>query len=146
LRTTEHDHAHGHGGAPAHSHRHVHEGALVRLARGARSAGRAQLLRSLGVGLVHGLAGSGAVALLALAAIPDARTAVFYLLVFGAGTLAGMLAISALMERSMLSLLRCGVGAARWMSAGTGALSVAFGLWVMYRTGWVDGLFLGLTR
>lgn len=101
----------------------------------------AQLLRSLGVGLVHGLAGSGAVVLLALAAIPDARAAVLYLLIFGAGTLSGMLLLSVVMELSMLRLFRSLGGAARWTTAGTGALSVVFGMRVMYRIGWVGGLF-----
>ncbi|MEM9328621.1 MAG: urease accessory protein [Bacteroidota bacterium] len=44
-----------------------------------------------GVGLVHGLAGSGAVVLLAMAEISGTFTELFYLLSFGAGSIAGML-------------------------------------------------------
>jgi len=90
---------------------------------------------------VHGLAGSAAVALLVLATIKEPRAAVMYLLVFGGGTLAGMLLMSSLMELSMLSMSRWWSRADRLMALGTGLLSAGFGLWVVYRIGWVDGLF-----
>ena len=48
-------------------------------------------LRPLFVGLVHGLAGSAAVALLVLSTIREPRWAVLYLLIFGIGTIAGMM-------------------------------------------------------
>jgi len=44
-----------------------------------------------GVGLIHGLAGSGAVVLLALTEITGAFTEMIYLLSFGAGSIVGML-------------------------------------------------------
>ena len=50
-----------------------------------------QLLRPLIVGSVHGLAGSAAVALLVLATIRNPWWALAYLLVFGVGTIAGMM-------------------------------------------------------
>lgn len=53
-----------------------------------------QLLRPLAIGVVHGLAGSAAVALLVLAAIDQPRWSVLYLTVFGAGTIGGMTLIT----------------------------------------------------
>ncbi len=50
-----------------------------------------QLLRPLFVGLVHGLAGSAAVALLVLSTIHSPLWAIAYLVVFGVGTIAGMM-------------------------------------------------------
>mgnify|MGYP000063546387 CR=1 FL=1 len=47
-----------------------------------------------GVGLVHGLAGSGALVLLVMTEIKEALPAVLYLLIFGAGSIAGMLLAS----------------------------------------------------
>ena len=44
-----------------------------------------------GVGLIHGLAGSGAVVLLAMAEISGMFTEFFYLISFGAGSIVGML-------------------------------------------------------
>ena len=139
-----HDHAHGdhshhhhdHDGAP-HSHAHAHALSFGWL----ETAGHSQLWRSLTVGLVHGLAGSAAVALMVLATIQEPRAAVVYLLVFGLGTLAGMLVISAAMESSMLFFVRCGRAFERALTVGTGLLSLVFGVWVVYRIGFVDGLF-----
>jgi high-affinity nickel-transport protein len=47
-------------------------------------------LMTFAIGLIHGLAGSGAAALLALTAAPSVNQGVFYLLVFGVGTCVGM--------------------------------------------------------
>ena len=44
-----------------------------------------------GVGLIHGLAGSGAVVLIALSEVKGVLTELFYLLSFGFGSIAGML-------------------------------------------------------
>ena len=51
-------------------------------------------LRPVFVGVVHGLAGSAAVALLVLPLIREPGWATFYLLIFGAGTIAGMMLIT----------------------------------------------------
>lgn len=47
-----------------------------------------------GVGLIHGLAGSGALVLLVMTEIKETLPAVIYLLVFGVGSIAGMLLAS----------------------------------------------------
>ena len=129
--------------AHGHSHPHVHEADLGWLTRHARRAGLFQLARSGAVGLVHGLAGSAAVALLVLAAIPGPREAVLYLLIFGLGTLVGMLLLSTLMELCMAYLARWWKWAEWGLTAGTGLLSLAFGLYLVYQLGFVDGLFTG---
>src|SRR5271168_5155372 len=91
-----HSHTHTHDGA-SHRHPHVHDagGELHRehvLAPGALPplAVRRPLLRSFGVGLVHGLAGSAAIALLVLSAIPAPLWATLYLVIFCVGTIIGM--------------------------------------------------------
>lgn len=134
-----HSHAHAHGSI-VHRHPHVHPPAGLTAAM--REVGVGQAVRSALVGVVHGLAGSAAVALLALGAIQDPTLAVGYLAVFGVGTIAGMTAITALLAWPFA------VGArrlARWQHAlafGTGALSLAFGLYLTVHIGFVDGLFL----
>lgn len=144
------DHAHAlleraHGDR-AHVHPHLHDVDVSWLEGSLRDAGALQLARSLAVGLVHGLAGSAAVALLVLSTIREPRAAVCYLLVFGAGTMAGMLALSALMELAMLKLARSWERGERLFSFATGLLSLAFGLWLAYRLGVVDGLFCAQPR
>src|SRR5260370_4061192 len=52
------------------------------------------VLRPLFVGIVHGLAGSAAVALLVLSTSHDPRWAVLYLLVFGVGPIGGIMLIT----------------------------------------------------
>jgi len=102
--------------------------------------GRYQALRSLVVGTVHGLAGSAAVALLVLATIRNAGWGMLYLLLFGAGTVAGMMLItSALAVPLAYSARRLAWG--RHLGWMTGLLSVGFGLFLVYQIGFVDGLF-----
>ena len=49
------------------------------------------------IGIVHGLAGSAAVALLVLSTIHSPVWATVYLLIFGAGTMVGMMCMTAVM-------------------------------------------------
>lgn len=119
----------------AHAHFHVHEIKPNWLKGLMRDTGSWQILRAFTVGLIHGLAGSAAVALLVLAAIPDARTAVFYLIIFGLGTMGGMLALSGLMGLSMYYLIRWWKPAEWAITLATGLLSVLFGLHIAYHSG-----------
>lgn len=94
--------------------------------------------RPLLVGLVHGLAGSAAVALLVLATIRGTWPALAYLLVFGLGTVAGMVAVTVILAAPALYVgarverLQAGIRLA------AGALSIAFGL-LLARELIVDG-------
>ena len=104
-----------------------------------RSIGRAQAARSIGIGLVHGLAGSAAVALLVLSTVRSPYAAAVYLLLFGLGTIVGMTAITALLAlpfRVPLPRLN------RGLAIGTGIGSCVFGLFLIVQIGFVDGLFL----
>ena len=98
-------------------------------------------LRPLLIGIVHGLAGSAAVALLVLGTIRSPRWAVFYLLIFGLGTVVGMM----LMTLAFAVPMTVAGNRFAWMSRGmvtaTGVLSLAFGVVVAYQIGVVDGLF-----
>lgn len=80
------------------------------------------------VGLVHGLAGSAAVALLVLATIRGTFEALVYLFVFGLGTIAGMMAVTMLLAAPALY---AGARVTRFQSGirlAAGALSITFGL------------------
>jgi high-affinity nickel-transport protein len=90
--------------------------------------------RALGVGVVHGLAGSAAVALVAVAAMPSPRAAFGYLAVFALGTVAGMVALSFGLG------LPAGLAGGRpmlahWALAGSGVLSIGVGLYLAVEVG-----------
>jgi len=110
--------------------------------RGARSMvkkfGYYQLLRPLSIGLVHGLAGSAAIALLVLSLIRNPMWAIAYLVVFGLGTVIGMMAMTTVMA---IPIALSGKKSSRYLTVASGLVSVCFGLFLIYRIGFVDGLF-----
>jgi high-affinity nickel permease len=134
-----HSHEHGHA-----DNGHGHDEHATPQAWLDRHFGRLTLyqkLRPVLVGVVHGLAGSAAVGLLALAAVPDPLWGLVYLLVFGVGNIAGMMLITLVIAAP----LALGAGRLPVISSGVramaGALSLGFGLLLMYQKGVVGGLF-----
>ncbi|HXM39449.1 MAG TPA: hypothetical protein VN908_12420 [Gemmatimonadales bacterium] len=107
-----HMHLHRHDAAPAApaaAHFHLHSHADD--AGHAHGHATADARRSLGFGVAHGIAGSGAIAALLVAAAPDASARLFYFLAFGAGTIIGMLGVS--LTLAVLVRMAAGRGA-RW--------------------------------
>jgi hypothetical protein len=129
---------------PGHPHPHARQPepraeASGRSAR--RLGGGFTVLRPLFIGIVHGLAGSAAVALLVLGAINDAPLAVAYLLVFGAGTIAGMVLITTALAVPLTAAAQRFAGFHRLLGVATGLASVLFGVLLVYEIGFVQGLF-----
>jgi ABC-type nickel/cobalt efflux system permease component RcnA len=98
-----------------------------------------QWLRPFVVGLVHGLAGSSAVALLVLTVIRDPVWAMGYLLLFGIGTIGGMMlitmALSAPFALTSFKLTRL-----NWqLRVASGLISFVFGLFLIYDLGFAQG-------
>jgi hypothetical protein len=100
-------------------------------------------LRPLIVGVVHGLAGSAAVALLVLTTIRDAAWALCYLAIFGGGTVLGMMLLTSAMAVPVAAASHRFGSFERVLSRATGLASIAFGLFLAYQIGFVDGLFSG---
>jgi len=101
------------------------------------------VMRPLVVGIVHGLAGSAAVALLVLTTISRPSWAIGYLLIFGLGTVAGMMLITAAIALPFAYSLQHFVRLNRGLAMASGFVSVTFGLFLCYQIGFVDGLFTG---
>jgi len=124
-----HLHAHAHEDGP-HFHLHSH----VQGAEHAHAHPRGDARRSLGFGLLHGLAGSAAILVLLVAAAPT-RTAQFaYFAAFALGTMIGMLLVSF----SLAGLVRLASGhGARWATVlhlGSAVVSVVVGLLLAGKT------------
>jgi sulfite exporter TauE/SafE len=100
-----------------------------------------QTIRPLAVGLVHGLAGSAAVALLVLSTIKSPLWSTAYLLVFGIGTMAGMMLMTAAISFPMVYARKNFFEINRYLIAVSGFASVAFGMFLVYEIGFVNGLF-----
>lgn len=146
LHSHEHEHVHAHepdDDPHAHGHAHLHghgsDPGLI------ATFGWFQLGRPLVVGLVHGLAGSAAVAFLVLTdlAVRDTLQAIIYLLIFCVGVAAGMAILTTLIGLPFLASRARSQRINRWLTIGSGVLSLAFGLYLGYQIGIVDGLFTG---
>lgn len=90
-------------------------------------------LRPLLVGIVHGLAGSAAMTLIALATIQNERGALLYLGLFGLGTVLGMVGITTLLALSLRWASAKSTTIPIWIARVSGTLSVAAGVLVASR-------------
>lgn len=134
-------HAHPHGHAPE-THPHAPDATpLGWLDRRLGALRPYQLARPLVIGIVHGLAGSAAVALLVLTTIQGAGLSLLYLALFGLGTIAGMMLITmAIGVPFVLTGHRFG-RLNHGLRLASGVVSLAFGLFLAYEIGIVNGLF-----
>jgi ABC-type nickel/cobalt efflux system permease component RcnA len=134
-----HLHAHEHHGY-VHFHPHIHDGQPEPSAH--THHGLHLGLRPLLVGMVHGLAGSAALMLLVLSTIPSPVLGLAYVAAFGAGSIGGMLLMSALVA------LPARLTAARFSRAhlavrtAAAFASLACGLFMAYEIGVASGLLL----
>lgn len=144
-----HSHSHAHGDyvhSHPHSHgpdSHPHKGEQTPLARIDRLLLRFRtynLIRPLVIGVVHGLSGSAAVALLVVPIIHDPRWSIAYLLVFGVGTIVGMMLITMVIG-SAFHLVRGRQKFFRQLALASGLLSLGFGLFIAYQICVVNGFF-----
>jgi len=109
--------------------------------RAVGTLGAYNVLRPLIIGIVHGLAGSAAIALLVMTTIRDPWWAIAYLLLFGSGTVAGMMVITALIaipivwSQGKLSSWNHGI------TVVSGLISLSFGFFLTYQIAFVEGLF-----
>jgi ABC-type nickel/cobalt efflux system permease component RcnA len=148
---TVHSHPHSHGDY-VHNHPHSHktdghphspdQTPLAWLDRVFGKVGLYQYLRPFVVGVVHGLAGSAAVALLVLTTIRNVRWAIAYLLIFGVGTIAGMMLITMSIASAFTVVGKGREKFSRRLALASGVLSLCFGLFVAYQICFVNGLFM----
>ena len=128
-----HAHVHRHGPI-VHVHPHVHDTEEVH-SHGAPAPTHHGLKLSpkpLFVGLVHGLAGSGALMLLILATISSPSVAIAYILIFGVGSIGGMMLMSMLIGLPFHFTSGRFVSLDKWLRSGAGLFSLTFGIiWIV---------------
>lgn len=97
-------------------------------------------IKSMLIGLVHGLAGSGAMILLTMSTVKSVGEAIVYILIFGVGTVIGMLFFTTIIGLPFVfSAKKFSLN--KGLTQITGAISVVFGVYYMYNLGVTEGLF-----
>ena len=122
---SRHLHTHSHDENPAHEHQHVR--------------------RSLLIGMLHGLAGSGALTVLVLSTMPSVTHGLLFLLLFGIGSILAMLLFSGLIGLPFKLTDGLSLRLNLWVQGVAGIVSVALGIFIMWQIGFVGGLFLPTT-
>jgi ABC-type nickel/cobalt efflux system permease component RcnA len=115
-----HFHLHSHADNPGHGHAHA----------------AADARRSLGFGVAHGLAGSGAIAVLLVAAAADGATRLAYFAALGAGTMLGMLTVSLALGGLVRLAATRGTRWATVLHLGSALASVVAGVVLAWRVMW----------
>lgn len=94
------------------------------------------------VGLVHGVAGSAALMLLVLTTIPSPLTGLLYIVVFGVGSIGGMLLMSSLIGLPFVFTANKFAIINQGIKVLAGISSIAFGIFLGWEIGFMQGLFL----
>jgi ABC-type nickel/cobalt efflux system permease component RcnA len=140
-----HWHVHRHGGI-THAHPHIHDSSKAHLpgpiVDEPTHHGLKLGARPLIIGMVHGLAGSGALMLLVLSTIPSPTVGTIYILIFGLGSIGGMMLMSTLIGLPY-HLTASRFAEKEWIFRGAaGLFSLCFGLFLAYEIGVTEGLLL----
>ena len=126
--SSPHKHIHYHDGNVVHSHDHVHD------------SGHRHGHKALIIGMVHGMAGSGALLLVVLSTINSIPLGLAYIALFGVGSIVGMAGTSTLMGIPFVKLANFQKVSLllRYVAAIT---TLAIGAGLMYDLVWIDQIF-----
>lgn len=138
-----HIHEHDHDGVP-HTHVHFHE--QENKHQPSVKSSHTHVISQLGlkpvmIGMVHGLAGSGALTLLVLTQISSSLLGFFYVLTFGFGSIVGMLLMSGLIGLPFAFTSRKLTNLHHSLQTVAAVLSICFGVWYAYKAGAGASLF-----
>ena len=111
----EHLHFHSHKSTKHHQHEHL------------------TYYKSIFIGLLHGLAGSAALTLLVLTTINSIWAGLFYILIFGIGSIVGMMLISSIISLPFTLIPNKLERTSNMLSISTGLISAIIGLTIVYK-------------
>lgn len=126
-RDRVHFHLHRHGDGTRHIHVHSHGGETVPHRHSAHAHEHGFRWRSLLVGLMHGMAGSAALLVLAVSQAASPVYGLLYVLLFGIGSMLGMGALSAVIAVPLAVSARWLTFANRALQGGVGAITIGIG-------------------
>jgi len=118
-----HLHRHSHGDQ-THIHLHSHK----------EGDSHHHIHRSFILGMVHGIAGSGALMLLVLSTVESITAGITYILLFGVGSILGMLILSAVIGLPFIITANKLGNMNRIIQAIAGVVSICIGAFIMYQT------------
>lgn len=101
---------------------------------------KSSLIKVTVIGFIHGLAGSAAMVLLTLSTVESVWECAVYILVFGVGTITGMLIFTTILGIPFV-YSKSNVRWNRGLMQTAGTISFLFGLYYMYNLGVTEGLF-----
>jgi hypothetical protein len=129
-----HFHAHGHGDGTVHIHAHSHAGETVAHARAVHAHAHGFRWRTLLVGLMHGMAGSAALLMLAVSQASSPVVGLGYVALFGIGSMAGMGALSAVIAVPLAVSARWLTWANRGLQGAVGVVTIGIGVMTVIAT------------
>jgi high-affinity nickel permease len=130
-----HSHSHSHGDGTRHIHVHSHAGETTAHASSAHAHAHGFRWRTLLVGLMHGMAGSAALLVLAVSQVASPAAAVAYVLLFGIGSMLGMGALSAVIAVPLAVSARWLTWANWGLQGVVGVVTIAVGVGTIWGAG-----------
>jgi hypothetical protein len=133
-RDRVHFHKHGHGDGTVHIHAHSHAGENIPHARAAHAHAHGFRWRSLLVGLMHGMAGSAALLVLAVSQASSPAVALGYVALFGIGSMVGMGALSTVIAVPLAVSAHWLTWANSGLQGAVGVITIAIGVMTIVAT------------
>jgi high-affinity nickel permease len=136
VRDRIHYHIHRHNQSTAHIHAHSHQAEPSHeLSKHEHSHDHSFPFRTLMIGLMHGMAGSAALILLTMETVDSLWLGLWYMLLFGVGSMLGMAILSIIIAIP----LRASANGLTWMHNGLqtaiGVLTCGLGISIVYQLG-----------
>jgi ABC-type nickel/cobalt efflux system permease component RcnA len=134
IRDRIHYHIHRHNQSTAHIHAHSHQNEPShQLSKHEHSHDHRFPVRTLMIGLMHGMAGSAALILLTMETVDSLWLGLWYMLLFGIGSMLGMAILSIIIAIP----LRASANGLTWMHNGLqtaiGVLTCGLGISIVYQ-------------
>jgi ABC-type nickel/cobalt efflux system permease component RcnA len=135
-RDRVHFHRHGHSDGTVHIHAHSHAGETVAHARAEHVHAHAHGFRwrTLLVGLMHGMAGSAALLVLAASRASSPAAGLGYIALFGIGSMVGMGALSSVIAVPLAVSARWLTLANHGLQGAVGIVTIAIGITTIAET------------